>query len=61
MRRTHVIRALCATAIVAAINSTSGPTTALIRRGASRLRKSPIAIPMGPPISSAIVDVTAVP
>ena len=46
---------------IAAISSISGPITAVTRRGASRLRKRPIAIPIGPPSTSAIAEVIAVP
>ena len=46
---------------IAASSSTSGPTTPRTPLGASRVRKSPIAIAIGAPSSSAKAEVTAVP
>ncbi len=46
---------------IAASSSTSVATGRRIRRGASSVRKSAIAIDIGPAISSAIAELTAVP
>ena len=46
---------------IAASISTSGPMTPRTRRGASRLRYRPMAIPIGVAITSAIAELTAVP